>query len=792
MSNKKRILVVAVLCLFSGTVLVYGQTYAQTGDCDPPNVKVCGKIRIPNKTGEDANDLHFYMYQADRPSTVVTGAQVSSDGCAQSAVTLGTDDGSGSPPPGYHGAQVDLEGCDIPAGGQAVVEVCLCMNERNILKIKDVEFTSDGDPLPDPDPPPAGGWRIARPFLGGDGGDRSPGGGGRGAQEGNGGTGYWIHRVYIENDDVRWMVVDELKLLASMTQYPYGATVNWAAVAPIVDHNGQPPVCIPPGGRYCYEFHTTGSYVGGHVYLKYSIRPALPGECVGGPAPEGILAEGDDDDGIEMIGDHPVDEEMTEVLIGDDFWVTTSPTEVEFGGSIPSVPSDFFGPGSDPFTGSVALTGQPLDPAHSQADTIVRRLGEAYLPTVGSADTIPVELAALNLVSVEPIRVKVGTTTVESFFDVFAGFETTDNVTLPPTRTGVSGAGGLTPDIEIMKHSVANAVPPLMVLRGQASDSGGGPGMYGVDSFFDVFFQPTAGVPDFPAESFFDVVYEITPPDGMGRFSMPPSHVVFAESFFDVFFDVDLGDGRIEHHQGHAQIESLQPLQFEVVSLNEPFPGESYLVVSISLVAFGPVDPAMPLFRITTDGETIVPVESFFDVFMTLEPGSPNTGTMTITRGSLDGGTFETMIDVQPRITFVEVGGGLELVLPDVTSYAIEQVLPHGWSYIPPAYPPEGAGPNFFASSAAPMQWVAPDGTRHSVNPALGASLPVDFDADGDVDLADFAQFAGCFNGPNRPPAAGCAADADFDGDIDVDLADFAVFSACFNGPNRPPAAGCP
>ncbi|MBN1489880.1 MAG: SUMF1/EgtB/PvdO family nonheme iron enzyme, partial [Phycisphaerae bacterium] len=32
-----------------------------------------------------------------------------------------------------------------------------------------------------------------------------------------------------------------------------------------------------------------------------------------------------------------------------------------------------------------------------------------------------------------------------------------------------------------------------------------------------------------------------------------------------------------------------------------------------------------------------------------------------------------------------------------------------------------------------------------------------DFDGDGDVDLADFGTFAGCFNGPNRTPA--CAAD---------------------------------
>jgi hypothetical protein len=63
-----------------------------------------------------------------------------------------------------------------------------------------------------------------------------------------------------------------------------------------------------------------------------------------------------------------------------------------------------------------------------------------------------------------------------------------------------------------------------------------------------------------------------------------------------------------------------------------------------------------------------------------------------------------------------------------------------------------------------------------------------DFDADGDVDLTEFAVFQACFNGPNRPPADGCMANADLDGDGDVDLSDFVVLQACFNGPNRPPA----
>jgi hypothetical protein len=74
-----------------------------------------------------------------------------------------------------------------------------------------------------------------------------------------------------------------------------------------------------------------------------------------------------------------------------------------------------------------------------------------------------------------------------------------------------------------------------------------------------------------------------------------------------------------------------------------------------------------------------------------------------------------------------------------------------------------------------------------------------DTDRDGDVDLADFLTFQGCFNGPNRSPANEGCGKLDFDRDTDVDLADFLTFQACFNGPNRPaacltgsPSISCP
>ncbi|MBN1489033.1 MAG: immunoglobulin domain-containing protein [Phycisphaerae bacterium] len=97
-------------------------------------------------------------------------------------------------------------------------------------------------------------------------------------------------------------------------------------------------------------------------------------------------------------------------------------------------------------------------------------------------------------------------------------------------------------------------------------------------------------------------------------------------------------------------------------------------------------------------------------------------------------------------------------------------------------------------SDAGDYDVVVTNGCGSATSNAAMLSVLVlaDGDADGDVDLADFARFSACFNGPNRAPAPGCVGDADYDEDGDVDLTDFAMFSACFNGPNRPPAAGCP
>lgn len=81
-----------------------------------------------------------------------------------------------------------------------------------------------------------------------------------------------------------------------------------------------------------------------------------------------------------------------------------------------TIPADFFAPGSQPFTGTVHLGGRQIgthqDHDVGDADTIVRRTRDANLvPPFPATDTVPIEIVALNLQSVEPITVQVGTET---------------------------------------------------------------------------------------------------------------------------------------------------------------------------------------------------------------------------------------------------------------------------------------------------------------------------------------------------------------------------------------------
>lgn len=87
--------------------------------------------------------------------------------------------------------------------------------------------------------------------------------------------------------------------------------------------------------------------------------------------------------------------------------------------------------------------------------------------------------------------------------------------------------------------------------------------------------------------------------------------------------------------------------------------------------------------------------------------------------------------------------------------------------------------------------------TSAVVVPSLGAILAPpdklmafagtgDFEPDGDVDLADFAEFENCFTGPGGTLSPGCEP-GDFDGDNDIDCEDWSQFPRVWTGGGQPP-----
>jgi hypothetical protein len=70
--------------------------------------------------------------------------------------------------------------------------------------------------------------------------------------------------------------------------------------------------------------------------------------------------------------------------------------------------ADFFGAGSDPFTARVNLKGLPLSADYGATDTVVRRTEPADVRNPGDSASVHIEIAALSLVSCEPIKVYYG------------------------------------------------------------------------------------------------------------------------------------------------------------------------------------------------------------------------------------------------------------------------------------------------------------------------------------------------------------------------------------------------
>ncbi len=92
------------------------------------------------------------------------------------------------------------------------------------------------------------------------------------------------------------------------------------------------------------------------------------------------------------------------VVAGNDEFETTANGESvhDFAGS--PIPADFFGAGSQAYSGTVTLEGVPLNPAVSDTDTIIQRHNTVSAP----GGSTPLTMTALSLESVSPITVTYG------------------------------------------------------------------------------------------------------------------------------------------------------------------------------------------------------------------------------------------------------------------------------------------------------------------------------------------------------------------------------------------------
>jgi hypothetical protein len=68
-----------------------------------------------------------------------------------------------------------------------------------------------------------------------------------------------------------------------------------------------------------------------------------------------------------------------------------------------------------------------------------------------------------------------------------------------------------------------------------------------------------------------------------------------------------------------------------------------------------------------------------------------------------------------------------------------------------------------------------------------GSGRAGDFDGDGAVNLADYAEFAACFTGPGGGPVGPECAAGDMDGDGDIDCDDWELFRFVWTSPQAPP-----
>ncbi|MCK6455699.1 MAG: DVUA0089 family protein [Phycisphaerae bacterium] len=165
-------------------------------------------------------------------------------------------------------------------------------------------------------------------------------------------------------------------------------------------------------------------------------------------------------------------------------------------------------------------------------------------------------------------------------------------------------------------------------------------------------------------------------------------------------------------------------------------------------------------------------------VELELPPPQPP-GSMTVTRGTADGGTFDSVFHVRPLFVFTRADGmGSPLSWDPGIQIPLNSVGPSTWSDTPPPFTYPGGGPGFFP--VAPLELVSPGGAHTILEPAVGSGPPMecpplDLNFDNLHNGMDLEPWVAAFlAGPSHP--AFCAVDANANdvadaGDIQITVA---------------------
>ena len=215
---------------------------------------------------------------------------------------------------------------------------------------------------------------------------------------------------------------------------------------------------------------------------------------------------------------------------------------------------------------------------------------------------------------------------VDSFFDVFTDLPVEGVAPLPPLseRIGHQVAGGFLHELSHqigLTHGGAVDGTPIPISMMLSNGAPPGPDTWTPTSIsvMNYAYQLAGGQP-YPADSFFDIFFELDIPGGGPAHFTPinPSNpdpffdVFVGDSFFDIFYRVEVGPGG-GCHELHMHGE-LQPcLRLHALNVQHPSSTvDSFFDVFFELDLVAPdVDPNQPLVTTTTTGEYLAgPLET--------------------------------------------------------------------------------------------------------------------------------------------------------------------------------------